>query len=115
MNVASICKAEEVNVKLYFFVKVRKASGRKVAGGSSIGRMLGFDKGATLKDRIGWAGVANAGDEEGMGLTGAGVGGTLKRAATRGSSGRLPVIVAITQLQLVDEAEISQMLSCCLR
>jgi hypothetical protein len=56
-------------------VKVRKASGRSVAGGSSIGRTVDFATGfnaggarigAVLRALMGWAGVPNAGDEEGM-------------------------------------------------
>jgi hypothetical protein len=87
MNVARTCSAVEVRVKLCFFVNVRKARGRRVAGGNSTGSMLGFDTGAT-NGRIGCAGVAKAGEEDGMGLSGAGVGGGRKMGAARGFSGR---------------------------
>ena len=69
MKVAKSCKAEEVSVKLYFFVKVRKARGRNVAGGRRMGSMLPLvGTEATLKGRIGCAGVAKAGEEEGIGF-----------------------------------------------
>ena len=66
-------------------MKVLKARGRKVAGGSRIGRILAFaGMAAALKGRMGWTGVANAGDEEGIGFNGAaGVLGTLKMGAAR--------------------------------
>lgn len=40
----------------------------------------------TLKGRIGCTGVPNAGDEDGIGFNGAGVGGTLNIGAARGFS-----------------------------
>jgi hypothetical protein len=87
MNVARTCNAEEVSVKLCFLVKVRKARGRKVAGGRSTGRMLVFGAAVvTLKGRIGCTGVPNAGDEEGIGFDGAGVGCGLNIGAARGFS-----------------------------
>lgn len=85
MNVARTCSADEVIVKLCFFVNVRKATGRRVAGGNKIGRILDLAAG-TLNGRIGWAGVAKAGDEEGMGFDGAGVAGGRKMGAVRGLS-----------------------------
>lgn len=89
-NVARACRADEVSVKLCFFVKVRKARGRNVAGGRIIGSapaLLEVDTGS--EDGIGWRGVAKAGEEEGISLTGAGVGvgGGLNTGAARGSSG----------------------------
>ncbi|TGO46023.1 hypothetical protein BOTNAR_0619g00050 [Botryotinia narcissicola] len=81
IKVANTCNADDVNVKLCFFVKVRKASGLKVAGGRRIGRILAFGIGAPagLKGRIGCTGVANAGDDEGIGFEFvAGVAGGLK-------------------------------------
>lgn len=96
MNVARTCKAEDVSVRLCFFVKVRNASGLRVAGGSNMGRMLGFDREGRLKGRTGCTGVANPGDEEGIGLWGVGVGGTLKRDAVRGSSARTVRVILIT-------------------
>ena len=65
-------------VRLCFFVIVRNAKGRSIAGGSRIGRtagLVGFlnagggGRTASLAGReaIGYAGVANAGDEDGMG------------------------------------------------
>jgi hypothetical protein len=74
-NVANAWSAEEVRVRLYFLVKVRKASGLRVAGGSNIGRTVDFGGGfspggarigAVLRGLIGWTGVPNAGDDEGM-------------------------------------------------
>lgn len=61
-----------------FFVNVRKASGRRVAGGSRIGSTVGFAGlrmggariGAVLRGGIGCTGVPNAGDEEGIGFSG---------------------------------------------
>jgi hypothetical protein len=74
-----------VIVKLCFFVNVRKARGRNVAGGSRIGRMLAFGAiAAALKGLMGCAGVAKAGEEEGIGLFDAGVSGNLKIPAARG-------------------------------
>ncbi len=84
MKAASTCRAEDVRVKLCFFVNVRNANGRKVAGGRIIGRMLAFDGAAAgLKGLIGYAGVPKAGDEEGIGFNGAGVLGALKIGAAR--------------------------------
>lgn len=54
-------------------MKVRKARGRRVAGGKRIGRTLGFDKAGGAggsKGFIGYAGVPKAGDEEGIGFIG---------------------------------------------
>jgi hypothetical protein len=73
MNVASSCSADEVNVRLCFLVKVLKANGRRVAGGSRIGRMVAF-AGAIENGFKVPAGVANAGDEEGIGFEAFGFG-----------------------------------------
>lgn len=87
INVANTCKAEEARVKLCFLVKVRKARGRNVAGGRRIGSMLPLmGTAVTLNGRIGCAGVAKAGEEEGIGLAGVDVGGGLKMGAARGCS-----------------------------
>jgi hypothetical protein len=87
MNVAKTCRAEEVRVKLCFLVKVLKARGLKVAGGRRIGSILAFTAAAAgLKLLIGSAGVPNAGDDEGIGFDGAGVGGGLNIGAARGFS-----------------------------
>lgn len=87
MNVARTCNAEEVSVRLCFLVKVRKAKGRKVAGGRRTGRILAFAAAVvTLKGRMGWTGVPKAGDEDGIGFKGAGVGGGLNIGAARGFS-----------------------------
>jgi hypothetical protein len=86
MNVARTCNAEDVRVRLCFLVNVRKATGRRVAGGRRIGRILGFEIGAMVNDRTGWAGVAKAGDEDGIGLRGAGVAGGRNIGAARGIS-----------------------------
>lgn len=76
MNVAKTCNAEEFSVRLCFFVNVRNAKGRSVAGGRRIGRTLGFARGAaSSKGLMGCTGVAKAGEEEGMGFWGAGVEG----------------------------------------
>jgi len=86
--VASTCNADDVRVRLCFFVKVLKARGLKVAGGSRIGSMLAFARAGagTLKGLIRCAGVPNAGEEEGMGFRGASAGGGLNIGAARGSS-----------------------------
>jgi len=78
MKAANACKAEDVRVRLCFFVKVLKASGRRVAGGRSIGSTAGFAGlraggariGAVLRGRMGWTGVPNAGDDEGIRFSG---------------------------------------------
>lgn len=76
-----------MSVRLCFFVKVLNAKGRRVAGGRIIGRMLAlFGIAAALKGRTGCTGVANPGEEEGIGLIGAGVGGGLKMGAALGFS-----------------------------
>lgn len=85
MKVARTWSAEEVRVRLCFLVNVRNAKGRKVAGGRRIGSMLAFAGAAAgLKGRMGCAGVAKAGDDEGIGFKGAGVGGGLNIGAARG-------------------------------
>jgi hypothetical protein len=69
-------------------VKVLNARGRNVAGGRRIGSMLPLVVTApTLKGFIGCNGVANAGEEEGIGLRGVGVGGGLNIGTARGCSG----------------------------
>ena len=66
-------------MRLCFLVNVRNASGRNVAGGSSIGRTVDFATGlraggarigAVLRGLMGCTGVPNAGDEDGMGSDG---------------------------------------------
>lgn len=64
MKDASSCSAEDVRVRECFFVNVRKASGRSVAGGSMMGRMPTLGA-LTLNGFRGWTGVANDGDDEG--------------------------------------------------
>jgi hypothetical protein len=73
MKVASAASAEEVRVRLCFLVKVRNASGRRVGGGSKMGRIVvglscGGGIGAVRLTLMGWTGVPKAGDEEGIGL-----------------------------------------------
>ena len=65
MNVASACKAVDVSVRPYFFVKVRKDSGRKLAGGIRTGSTEGFAWTSDPALWIGYAGLPKAGDEEG--------------------------------------------------
>ena len=83
-----------MRVRLCFFVKVRNASGRSVAGGRSIGRTVDFATGfkaggarigAVLRGLMGWTGVPNAGDEDGMRSEG----------TAEGFSGRLVVAIAV--------------------
>jgi hypothetical protein len=90
MKVANAPKADEVRVRLCFFVNVRKASGRNVAGGSRMGSTVGFAAGlsaggarigAVLRGLMGCTGVPKAGEEEGIGLSG----------TREGFSGRLAV------------------------
>lgn len=89
MKVASAWSADEVRVRLCFLVKVRKASGRSVAGGSSMGRTVGLAFGASaggarigavLRGWMGWTGVPNAGEEEGIGFVGIAEGFSGRRA-----------------------------------
>lgn len=76
-----------MRVKLCFFVNVRNANGRRVAGGSIIGSMLALaGAGPGLKGLIGYAGVPKAGEEDGIGLNGPGVFGALKFGAARAFS-----------------------------
>jgi len=85
MNVASTWSADEVRVRLYFLVKVLKARGRNVAGGSMIGSTLALvGAAAALKGLIGCTGVAKAGEEEGIRFGGAGVAGALNIGAALG-------------------------------
>lgn len=71
MNVARPCNADELRVKLCFFVNVRNANGLRVGGGSKIGNIVaicglnaGGGGGRWAMLGIGWTGVANAGDDE---------------------------------------------------
>lgn len=71
MNVANACKAEELRVRLCFFVNVLNARGLKVGGGSNIGRIVGIvglntggGTGRWAVEGSGWRGVPNAGDDE---------------------------------------------------
>ena len=73
MNDASSARLDELSVRLCFLVKVRKAKGRRVAGGREIGRTAGrAGAGVAAKDFRGWAGVPKAGDEEGISEEGCG-------------------------------------------
>lgn len=85
MKVASSCKADEVSVRLCFLVKVRNASGRRVAGGRRIGKILALGGGGTKGFKV-WAGVPNAGEEDGIELEGgsAGFGGLANMGAVGG-------------------------------
>lgn len=68
MKTARVCSADEDIVRLCLRVNVRNATGRRVAGGSRIGSMEVFVGGAwPLGRRNGRAGVANAGEDEGIG------------------------------------------------
>lgn len=82
-----------MRVRLCFLVNVLNASGRNVAGGSSIGRTVDFATGfkaggarigAVLRGLMGWAGVPKAGDEDGMGSA----------VTAEGFSGRLVVAIS---------------------
>ena len=64
MKLARSCSADDVSVRLCFFVNVRKARGLKAAGGRSIGNTDGLDDAVDLEIRTGWSGVLKAGDEE---------------------------------------------------
>lgn len=94
MNVAKTCSADEVKVKLCFFVKVRNAKGRRVAGGSITGRILALAAGGpTLNGLMGCAGVPNAGEDDGIGFEGVGVAGCRKIGAAFKLFGRDIAIV----------------------
>lgn len=70
-------------MRLCLRVNVRNATGRRVAGGSRIGRMEVFVGGAWPRgSRNGRAGVANAGEDEGIGS--AAPAPILKRSGCRG-------------------------------
>jgi hypothetical protein len=86
-----------VRVRLCFLVNVRNASGRSVAGGRSTGRTVDFGGGfsaggariaAVLRELMGWTGVPNAGDDEGIRFAG----------AAEGFSGRLAVAMSSVRL-----------------
>lgn len=66
MKVANACSADDVRVRLCFFVNVRKAKGLRVVGGRITGNIDGLDGSGALELRIGLTGVLKAGDEEGM-------------------------------------------------
>ena len=55
-------------MRLCFLVNVRKARGRNIAGGRTIGRMVDLDGALLLNGLRGCAGVAKAGEEDGMGF-----------------------------------------------
>lgn len=83
MNTESVCSADDEIVRLCLRVNVRNATGRRVAGGSRIGRMEVFVGGALpLGKRNGRAGVANAGEDEGIGSSAPAP--ILKRSGCRG-------------------------------
>lgn len=91
MKVANACNAEDVSVRLCFLVKVRNASGRKVAGGSRIGKTAAFGcnaggarMAATRRGLMGCAGVPKAGEDEGIGFAG----------TAEGFSGRFAVAIS---------------------
>ena len=94
MKVANAWRAEDVRVRLCFLVKVRKASGRNVAGGSSMGSTVDLDfgaspggarMGAVRRGLMGWTGVPNAGEEEGIGFAGTAEGLSGRRAVAMSS------------------------------
>jgi hypothetical protein len=65
MNVARDWRADDVSVRLCFLVKVRNATGRRVVGGSRMGRMEAFGDGAIgLRGLKGCTGVPKPGEEE---------------------------------------------------
>ena len=66
MKVASTSSADDVKLRLCFFVKVLKARGLKVAGGNMMGSVDGVEGSCGFLGRIGWAGVPKAGDDDGM-------------------------------------------------
>ena len=69
MKAASSARLDELRVRLCFLVKVRKARGRRAAGGREMGSTAcraGAGPGVAVKDFRGWAGVPKAGEEEGM-------------------------------------------------
>ena len=53
IKVANNCSADDVSVRLCFFVNVRKANGLRVAGGNSMGKIDGLDGSEALVIRIG--------------------------------------------------------------
>ena len=67
MKSASACRADDVRVRSCFLVKLRKAKGRKEAGGRLIGSTVGVVATGVCFVRIGWTGVPKAAKEEGRG------------------------------------------------
>ena len=66
MKVANACSADDVSVRLCFFVNTRNARGLRVAGGKRMGSIDGLKGSEGFAIRIGWTGVLKAGDDEGM-------------------------------------------------
>lgn len=79
-------------MRLCFLVKVRKAMGRRMAGGRRMGRMGAgrWESGLLLEiaGRIGWTGVAKAGEDDGMAW-----GGSLKGVFATGLCGSAAIVV----------------------
>lgn len=93
-KVASAWRADDVSVRLCFLVNVRNASGRSVAGGSSMGSTVdltgGFSAGGARiavirRGLMGWAGVPKAGEDDGIGFAG----------TAEGFSGRRVVAIVV--------------------
>ncbi len=74
MKVASSCNAVDARVKLCFFVNVRNASGRNVAGGKRMGSIVALEGGAIENGLRVCAGVPKAGEDDGIGFKVEGVG-----------------------------------------
>ena len=83
MKLANACSADDVSVRLCFFVNVRNARGLRVAGGRSMGSTDGLDGSEGLAIRIGWTGVLKAGDEGKLEFGCVGFWATRKRDAMR--------------------------------
>ena len=64
MNIANNCSADEVSVRLCFLVSVRKARGRRAAGGSSIGNTDGLEISVGFGTWLGCIGVLKAGEDD---------------------------------------------------
>ena len=86
-----------MRVRSCFFVKVRKAKGRNVVGGSKIGKIDGFT-GGSVGFRIGWTGVPKAGEEEGTGSDCVVVGPIRNKGAVR-SDTSLPSISLTSDME----------------
>ena len=93
-------------MRLCLRVKVRKATGRRVDGGSRIGKIEVLGGGAfPLGIRNGRAGVPNAGEDEGIGSSVA----ILKRSGCRGVEASILSRFQETRQRLIDLVSVQKL------